>query len=73
MSDCKQFEVPLRYSNEGEHGSRDGLARITYGFDESQRDDGVMFTITDSALSAAIHTTEKSLLDLAMKIIKELG
>jgi len=72
MSDCKQFEVPLRYENDGEHGSRDGYARITYAFD-GNRDDGVMLTISDSALSAQIHTTEKSLLDLAMKIIKELG
>jgi hypothetical protein len=72
MSDCKQFEVPLRYSNEGEHGSRDGYARITYAFD-GNRDDGVMLTISDSALSAQIHTTEKSLVELALQIIKVLG
>lgn len=73
MSDCKQFEVPLRYSDEGEHGSRDGHARITYAFDGCNKDNGVMFTISDSAMSATIHTTEKSLLELALNILKVLG
>jgi hypothetical protein len=73
MSDCKQFEVPLRYDNEGKHGSRDGHARISYSFDGSSRDNGAMFIIADSALSAAIHTTEASLVNLAHRILEELG
>jgi hypothetical protein len=73
MSDCKQFQVPLRYYDDREHGSRDGTAQVSYAFPGSSRDHGVMFTIKDNALNAAIHTTEASLVNLAHRILEELG
>jgi hypothetical protein len=72
MSDCKQFEVALKYTNDGEHGSRDGHAKITHSFKDSSKDDGVIFTIQDSAMNASIHTTAQSLVAMANKLIKEL-
>jgi hypothetical protein len=67
--------VPLKYSDGGEHGKRNGYASVTHSFvyGDRSRDDGVIFTVSDSALSAAIHTTGASLLELANKIIKELS
>jgi hypothetical protein len=72
MADCKSFEVPLKY-DDGDHSRRNGLASVTHSFGDTARDDGVIFTVRDNALSAAIHTTSGSLLELANKIIKELS
>ncbi len=75
MSECKQFNVKLAYSDEPEDEKEAGGAEVTYAFsyEGRLRNNGVIFTIKSGHLSASIHTNEQSLLAMAMKIIKEMG
>jgi hypothetical protein len=71
MSECVQFAVSLTDADGS--GEVTGSAEVAHGFTHNQaRDGSVIFTIKSSPLSAAIHTTEESLIAFAMKILKEL-
>ena len=72
MSECVQFSVPLTDADGSSEPA--GSVEVSYGFTHNNaRDGSVIFTIKSSPLSAAIHTTEASLIAFAMKILKELA
>ena len=71
MSECVQFVVRLNDADGS--GGLIGHVEVAHGFTHNNaRDGSVIFTIKSRPLSAAIHTTEESLIALAMKILKEL-
>jgi len=72
MSECTQFDV--RLAEASGDGEIVGNLSVTHGFTHAgARDGSVIFTINSSPLSAAVHTTEESLIAFAVKVLKELS